>query len=107
MKSLKAIADVIAEKTRDRMASIHIDAIGLIRLGQNNQERLVNFDRIVISAVREGANIMVPTFSYTYPKNEVFDILQTPSNVGLATEFLRKRHSCKRTIYPFFSYLLL
>ncbi len=103
---MKSIANTIAAKTKDRLASIHIDAIGLIRLGHTNEERLENFDRILVSAEQMGGNIMIPTFSYTYPKKEVFSILETPSDVGLVTEFLRKRYPHKRTIDPFFSYLV-
>jgi aminoglycoside N3'-acetyltransferase len=103
---MKSIAHVIAAKTKDRFASIHIDAIGLIRLGQTNAKRLNHFDQIISSAEQMGGNIMIPTFSYTYAKNQVFDILETPSDVGLVTEFLRERYPYKRTIDPFFSYLV-
>jgi len=103
---MKSISHVIATKTKDRFASIHIDAIGLIRLGHTNEERLNHLDQIISSAEQMGGNIMIPTFSYTYPKNQVFSILETPSDVGLVTEFLRKRYPYKRTIDPFFSYLV-
>lgn len=97
---------MIAEKTKDRFASIHIDAIGLIRLGRTNDERLECLDQMITSVERLGGNIMIPTFSYTYPKNEAFCVRGTPSDVGLVTEYLRKRHPHKRTIDPFFSYLV-
>ena len=103
---MKNVARIIADKTRDRLASIHIDAIGLIRLGRTNEERLNHFNEIITFAESIGANIMIPTFSYTFPKNEIFDILETPSDVGLVTEFIRKCHPYKRTIDPFFSYLV-
>lgn len=97
---------MLAAKTKDRLASIHIDAIGLIRLGQTNEERLNNFSQIISFAEQIGGNIMIPTFSYTYPKNEIFSVLETPSDVGAVTEFLRKSYPYKRTIDPFFSYLV-
>jgi aminoglycoside 3-N-acetyltransferase len=103
---MRAISSIIAEKTKVRLASIHIDAIGLIRLGHTNQERLERLSQIISSAEQMGGNVMIPTFSYTYPKNEVFNILETPSDVGLVTEFLRKRFPHKRTTDPFFSYLV-
>lgn len=103
---MNSLVSLIAEKTKDRLASIHIDAIGLIRLGETNEERLDRFDDLICSAESMGANIMIPTFSYTFPKNEVFDVVETPSDVGLVTEFLRKCHPHKRTADPFFSYLV-
>ena len=39
---LEDMATLIAEKTNDCLASIHIDAAGLIRLGETNDDRLEN-----------------------------------------------------------------
>jgi aminoglycoside 3-N-acetyltransferase len=103
---MTTIASIIAEKTKNKLASIHIDAIGLIRIGETNRERVERFNEIIMQIEKLGGQIMVPSFSYTYPKGEVFDILNTPSEVGLVTEYLRKSHPHKRTVDAFFSYLL-
>ncbi|HEY9070146.1 MAG TPA: AAC(3) family N-acetyltransferase [Candidatus Ozemobacteraceae bacterium] len=105
-ETMEHIARILAEKTRDRFATIHIDAAGLIRLGETNDERLNNFERILTTAESLGGNFAVPVFSYSYGKNEVFNILETPSTVGRVTEYLRKRRPHRRTVDPFFSFLL-
>ena len=103
---LEEIASLVAEKTNDCLASIHVDAAGLIRLGNTNDERLENFNQLILKAESLGGKIMIPTFSYTYPKKVPFNILETPSDVGVVTEFVRKRNPLKRTADGMFSYLL-
>ena len=49
---------------------------------------------------------MIPTFSYTYPKRVAFNLLETPSEVGIITEYVRKKNPLKRTADGMFSYLL-
>jgi len=105
---LDDLAKLLAEKTRHRMASIHIDAGGLIRLGSTNAQRLERFNMLCLAAESYGANLMIPTYSYTHARNKgvPFDVLHTPSIVGAVTEYLRQRNPHKRTIDGLFSYLL-
>ena len=92
---LEKMARLIAEKTKVCIASIHIDAAGLIRLGERNDERLENFNQLILRAESLGGNIMIPTFSYSYPKNIPFNLLETPSEVGIVTEYVRKKNPLK------------
>ena len=105
-EQLENMARLIAEKTKDCLASIHIDAAGLIRLGETHDERLENFNQLILRAESLGGKIMIPTFSYTYPKKMPFNLLETPSDVGIVTEYLRKKNPLKRTADGMFSYLL-
>ena len=45
-------------------------------------------------------------YSYTYTKNEVYDILNTPADLDEVSEFLRMNNKSKRTADANFSYLL-
>lgn len=47
--------------------------------------------------------LIVPTFSYSFTKDEPFDVLRTPSDVGLLTEFFRSRPGVRRSMEPIFS----
>ena len=100
------LACLIADKTSGCLASIHIDASGLIRLGDDNGERLENFNKLILRIESLGGKVMIPTFSYSYPKDEQFNMLETPSDVGIVTEYIRKRNPLKRTADGMFSYLL-
>ncbi|OUR98840.1 hypothetical protein A9Q84_05350 [Halobacteriovorax marinus] len=105
-EKIKKMSELIAMKTKGSLASVHMDFAGLIRLGETNEERLENFFSLIDLSCISGANIMIPTFSYSYPKNQIYDILNTPSSVGFVTEFLRKKFSSYRTADPLFSYIL-
>ena len=51
-------------------------------------------------AVGSDGTIIMPTFSYSFDKNEAFDVNNTQSTVGALTEFFRKRQDVIRTIHP-------
>ncbi len=85
---------------------MHINPIGLIRMGSDNMERFSNFNSMLNTIQEYGGNIAVPSYSYSYTKNDVYDILNTPSDLGGVSEFLRKNNKLKRTLDANFSYLL-
>jgi aminoglycoside 3-N-acetyltransferase len=47
--------------------------------------------------------LVLPTFTYSATKGEVYNVKQTQSDVGLLTEFFRKRPGVKRSLNPIFS----
>ncbi len=51
----------------------------------------------------EGGTILVPAFSYSFTKNENFDLNNTESTVGLFSERFRKSNNVNRTKHPIFS----
>ena len=96
----------IASKTKNNPLIIHINPIGLIRLGHNNEERFNKFNAILNDIQNSGGNIAIPTYSYSYAQNKLYDMRNTPSNLDVVSEYLRKKNALKRTIDPNFSYLL-
>ncbi len=54
---------------------------------------------------KEGTLIM-PTFSYSFCKNEIFDVEKTPSDVGVLTNYFRTEQGIKRTWHPIFSFAI-
>lgn len=58
---------------------------------------------ILKESVGAEGTIVMPTFTYSFCKNEVFDLHNTRSTVGAITEFFRKQPDVKRTIHPIFS----
>ena len=47
--------------------------------------------------------VAFPTFNYDFPATRTFDALQSPSQVGPLTEFVRRQVGCWRTQVPVFS----
>jgi aminoglycoside 3-N-acetyltransferase len=98
------ISNFLIEKTKDNPASIHIDLIGLIRLGKSQDEMMDNFYKILMDTQEGGGNIVVPNYTYSLTKNEVFDLNSTPPTIGKVCEYLSKT-GVSRTQDGNFSYL--
>lgn len=54
---------------------------------------------------KEGTLIM-PTFTYSFCKNEIYDKLNSKSKMGVLTEFWRKQKDVKRSNDPIFSFAI-
>ena len=102
--SFQEISTLLIEKTRSNPASIHIDLIGLIRLGKNQEEMMDNFYKILIDTQEGGGNIVVPNYTYSLTKNEVFNLNSTPPTIGKVCDYLSKK-DVLRTQDGNFSYL--
>ena len=83
----------VASKTKNNPLIIHINPIGLIRLGHNNEERFNKFNNILNDIQNSGGNIAIPTYSYSYAQNKLYDMRNTPSNLEVVSEYLRKKIS--------------
>jgi aminoglycoside 3-N-acetyltransferase len=46
----------------------------------------------------------MPVFTYSFCKNEIFDVQNSPSTVGVLTETFRKRGGVLRNLHPIFSF---
>ena len=97
----------LSQLTKESPLVIHTNPSGLIRLGNNNNERLERFNTIINKIEEMNGNIIIPSFSYSFlGQKEVFDIKHTPSKIDYASEFVRTKNPNKRTSDPNFSYLI-
>ncbi len=64
---------------------------------------LESFIEALKKTVGEDGNIIMPTFSYSFCKKEIFDPEITPSTVGILSEYFRKLKGVSRSIDPIFS----
>jgi len=115
MKLIEQTAQKLYELTKDRPMFLHMDAIGFFHYGENIgnnikeiiDNKLLLFNDALNLAQDLGANILIPTFSYSIENGKLnYDVISSPSEVGAATEFFRKLNPEKRTKDPIFSYLL-
>lgn len=58
----------------------------------------------IINYFDDEGTIVVPTFSYSFTKNEIFNKKTTKSAVGLFSETFRKFPNVKRSNHPIFSF---
>lgn len=83
---------------------IHGDAAVAYQL-ENEQfkKRLKIFFYEVIDYLGPNGTLIIPTFSYSFTKNEVFDISKTKSCLGSFSEFFRNFSGVIRSRHPIFS----
>jgi aminoglycoside 3-N-acetyltransferase len=79
------------------MCHSFLGALGVIEGGA---ETVV---QTMVEAVSPSGNVVFPTFTYSYFKNEVFDWNKSPSGVGLLGEVARKFPGAVRSLDPVFS----
>jgi len=84
---------------------VHSDlkSFGKITTNITRSEYIEFFIDALKEVVGKTGNIIVPTFSYTFCKKEVYDPLITPSTVGILTEHFRKMKDVKRSNDAIFS----
>ena len=54
----------------------------------------------------ESGNLLIPTFTYSFCCNEVFDVLHSPSRVGMLGDSFLQMPDVRRTHDPIFSFAL-
>ena len=100
MRSLLNSLNVLS----DDIIMIHGDA-GVAAQFQtlNREERLNHLMNELVAFAGMQGTIVVPTFSYSFTKQEDFDVRNTPSDVGLFSEEFRKLPMALRSKNPNFS----
>lgn len=97
----KSLEDLDLNKSDDVM--IHGNAGLAVQYAWNNSnDHIENFIQYLIDYFNEGT-IIVPTFTYSATKGEVFDPDKTPSHVGLFSEKFRLTKGATRSKNPIFS----
>lgn len=97
-KEMAALLDDLGVSRGDRvMAHVFMPALGAVEGG------LSGFEAALREAVGDDGAVIVPTFTYSFRRGEVFDPAGSPSTVGAFTEHLRKRPDAVRSACPLFS----
>jgi len=83
--------------------SSNIGIFATTSLGFNKKKicKLI-FDSI-FKVIGTNGMLVVPTFTYSFCNNEIFDIRKTPSKVGIFSEYIRKLPNSNRSKDPIFS----
>lgn len=83
---------------------VHSDIVAFGKLACKSRNVLFTsiLDSIKETIGEDGIMIM-PAFSYSFCKNEVFDVDKTKGTVGALNEFFRKQEDTERTVQPIFS----
>jgi len=99
-KDIKLLLNDLGVKSDD-VVMIHsaLYTMGHIENGANG------FYQALRNQVGENGTIIVPTFTYSYRRNQIYDIRKTkaPNEIGVFSEFVRNRGHAVRSADPLFS----
>lgn len=85
-------------------ALVHSDAIVAAQLPPvPDEQRLDLLIGALQASVGSEGTLVMPAFSYSFTKNETYDVLNTSSTVGMLTEHFRKQKVVRRSADPIFS----
>lgn len=108
MTHLEAAA--IAQAFRDcgisygDVVMLHSDALFLAQLPpMSPEERYDTLFNVLDEVLGPDGTLVVPTFTYSFTKGEIYSIADTPSTVGVLSEHFRKLVGVKRSHDPIFS----
>lgn len=68
-----------------------------------SREAILNGHVELLHKIASSENLLVPTFNYQFPKTRLFDLDNTPSEVGHISEFYRHNIASWRSHDPMFS----
>ncbi|BCX79027.1 AAC(3) family N-acetyltransferase [Campylobacter sp. 19-13652] len=83
---------------------VHSELISFGALLVKKEKFLSQIVGALKSAVGESGTIIIPTFTYSFCKNEPYDMLNSRSTVGVLGEYFRKLSGVSRTRDPIFSF---
>jgi aminoglycoside 3-N-acetyltransferase len=90
---------------RGSTALVHADAIVAAQFPpMPKRRRLDLLIQAIEAAIGSSGTLLIPTFSYSFTKGEPFDVLQTPSMVGIVSEHFRVLPGVCRSVDPIFSF---
>lgn len=88
------------EKIKEKYLILHISLIPFNIKSLNDIEI---FWKILEKNIKNKFTIIMPSFSLRIKKNEKWDYNETKSEMGLLSEYFRKKIALKRSIHPFHS----
>ncbi|MGA7693396.1 MAG: AAC(3) family N-acetyltransferase [Candidatus Sulfotelmatobacter sp.] len=84
---------------------VHADAIVAAQFPPlPKRQRLDLLIAAIEAAIGSSGTLVIPTFSYSFTKGQAFDVLGTPSAVGIISEHFRALPDVCRTADPIFSF---
>jgi aminoglycoside 3-N-acetyltransferase len=83
---------------------LHCDALGTLDLlGETFTQKADTLFDGILDLLGPKGTLVLPTFTYSATKGNNFNVQETKSEVGLLTEYFRKRPGVKRSSNPIFS----
>lgn len=85
------------------MVHSDIGVIGGLGDIRDKKEFLDSILHAFLNVLGEDGTLIVPAFTYSFCKKEVFDVRNSPSTVGILSEHVRTHEDAVRSVEPIFS----
>lgn len=72
----------------------------------SKEEKLQKMAELIMNFFEDKNTLIVPAFTYSFPCNEIYDPITSPSKVGQFSEYFRNNTDMIRTRHPIFSCLI-
>ena len=105
MELIGKVSEKFAALTKDSPGFLHFDSTGFFRLATKKNTMLETLNSLFIMVEEKGGNLLLPSYSYSYTKNEVYSIKDSCSDLGRVSDYLRMHNPQRRTSDAIFSYL--
>ena len=99
----KALVSVGVQKGDIVFCHLGISKLGTPKEIYEGKSKFEVIYEAITETIGPQGTLLTPTFSYSFCKGEIFDPLETPSDVGYFGEALRKMKGAKRSLDPIFS----
>lgn len=81
----------------------NLAAFGTLEGVRKSDELCENFEKELRNVIGPQGTIVVPAFTYSPSKDEVFDLNSSIKNMGIFSEWIRRNPSSTRSLDPFYS----
>lgn len=105
VRDLKEALEII-QVVKGDVLCVHSQIFGFGKPLVSKKEFLDTIIQVFQEAVGSSGMLIMPAFSYSFCNKEVYDVLNSPSTVGVLTEYYRKKPGIRRTTHPIFSFAL-
>lgn len=103
MDILKALEDAGIMEGDSIFLHTNIGFFGRMENANSADELCNNHLKALKEKVGENGTIIVPTFSYSFCHQEIYNPLDTPTSCGMFSEYVRKQEGVIRSLDPNFS----
>jgi aminoglycoside 3-N-acetyltransferase len=84
---------------------IHSNVAGLFQYS-NKKDSMDLFFNLILKKIGVSGTLVIPTYNYGFTDGKPFNKHESPSSVGMFSNYLLKKFSNKRTNNPIFSHLI-
>lgn len=100
---IRALKKVDLKKGDEVFVHSDLGHFGKISDVRNKNQFLDFFIRALLETIGKEGTLIIPTFTYSYCNKQIYDPKESPSTIGILTEYFRKQPGVVRSLDAIFS----